>query len=132
MEKAREISLWPGIVCLCEVMLNGSIVFNSDPLAISLRTNQSPGILKFTNLPTKFYLSGRAWNFGSNPKVCQERPLAVGGIYCFQASPTRKLRLLLVYFSAPCKFHLYSKWNSITLIMHTCPAMDLKLDLTVK
>ena len=32
-------------------MMNGSIVFNSNDLEISLKTDSSPGKLKFTDLP---------------------------------------------------------------------------------
>ena len=44
--------LWPGfIIYVCKVMTNGSMVFTSDRLKNSLKTNSSPRKLEFMDLP---------------------------------------------------------------------------------
>ena len=48
-KESWKISNWPGIICVCKVMINGSIVFNSDGLDNFTQNQFKPWELKFTD-----------------------------------------------------------------------------------
>ena len=86
---SREISLWPGIICVCKVVMNANMVFNADRLEISLKTNLSHGKVKFIKLTHGIlFFQGRPrilhpplsmdikWN---SPKECANLPTLIWG-----------------------------------------------------
>ena len=65
-EKSGKISVCPGITCVCNVMMNGRMVVNSDRPEISTRNQFKPW--KNSNL-WDFILSRKAWNLHPSPCV---------------------------------------------------------------